>query len=105
MSKAIYWQKGECIDFMNSTDAKIEANSIVELGSRCGVAGDDILPGATGAVFVEGVFIVPTGGSAFELGADVFFDGSVAVTEGTAKLGWCVEPATAEQTEVKVKLG
>ena len=36
MSKAEYWQRGEAIDFVNSTDAKIEANQIVTFGNRVG---------------------------------------------------------------------
>lgn len=106
MAKATYWQKGDSIDFLNSTDAKIEANSVVALGTRCGIAGEDILPGETGSVFVEGVFIVPSGGTAFAIGADVFFDtdAGTAATSGT-KLGWCIEAVTADQTQVKVKLG
>lgn len=105
MAKATYWQKGASIDFLNATDAVIEAGTIVTLGKHAGVAGDDILPGHMGAVFVEGVFIVPTGGVAFTLGADVYFDGGKAETTGTAKLGWAIEAVGSDASEVKVKLG
>lgn len=103
--KAIYWQKGASIDFVNGTDAVIEAGTIVTLGKHAGVAGDDILPGKVGAVFVEGVFSIPTGGVAFDLGADVFIASDKAATTGTAKLGWAIEAVGTTATEVKVKLG
>ena len=39
MSKAEYWQRGETLDFVNSTGKVIEANTIIVLGQRMGVAG------------------------------------------------------------------
>ena len=59
MSKAEYWQRGEAIDFVNSTDAKIEANQIVTFGNRVGVAGTPIEVGETGSLHVFGVFEMP----------------------------------------------
>ena len=49
MGKATYWQRGETIDFKNETGAKIEANTIITLGSRVGIAGTDINPGEVGS--------------------------------------------------------
>ena len=37
MSKAAYWQRGEAIDFTNTTGEKIEANEIVTVGALIGV--------------------------------------------------------------------
>ena len=54
--KGIYWQKGETLDYVNNTDKKIENGDVVKLGKRIGVAGDDIPPGATGALHVTGVY-------------------------------------------------
>ena len=38
MGKAAYWQRGEAIDFKNETGSKIEANTVITLGSRIGIA-------------------------------------------------------------------
>lgn len=54
--KGTYWQKGEALDYVNGTEEKIEHGDVVKLGKRIGVAGDNILPGATGVVHVTGVF-------------------------------------------------
>ena len=39
MSKAEYWQRGESIDYKNTGSSAIEANSVIVLGKRVGVAG------------------------------------------------------------------
>lgn len=54
--KGTYWQKGEALDYLNSTDAKIEHGDVVTFGKRIGVAGDNILPGETGTLHVAGVY-------------------------------------------------
>ena len=55
MSKASYWQRGESLDYKNSGVAAIEANTVVELPGRIGIAGTDIAPGAVGDLHVCGV--------------------------------------------------
>lgn len=37
--KAAYWQRGEALDYKNTGTEKIEANTVIVLGSRIGVAG------------------------------------------------------------------
>ena len=59
MASASFWQRGEAIDYTNSGDTKIDANTIIAYGSRVGVAGCDIAPGATGSLHMTGVFEVP----------------------------------------------
>lgn len=54
--KAAYWQRGESLDYVNSTTTKIEAGDVIMLGNRIGVAGTDIEPGALGSVHVTGVY-------------------------------------------------
>ena len=56
MSKAEYWQRGESIDYKNTGSSAIEANSVIVLGKRVGVAGMTIQPGETGSLHVKGVF-------------------------------------------------
>lgn len=48
MAKAEYWQKGSAIDYTNATATRIEANEIVPLTTRIGIAGMPIEAGATG---------------------------------------------------------
>ena len=90
--KAEYYQKGITIDYKNTSGATIAANTIVALGTtRCGVAGTDIPNNSVGAVFVEGVWIVPSTGT-IALGAAVYYDTSAEKATATATsnvpLGW-----------------
>lgn len=104
--RAEFYQKGNSIDYKNTSGATIAANAIVALGTtRCGVAGTDIPNNSVGAVFVEGVWIVPSTGT-IGLGAAVYYDASAEKATATATsnvpLGWAV--AAAENDTVKVKL-
>ena len=53
MSKAEYWQRGESIDYKNTGSSAIEANSVIVLGKRVGVAGMTIQPGETGLSLIH----------------------------------------------------
>lgn len=104
--RAEFYQKGVSIDYKNTSGATIAANTIVALGTtRCGVAGTDIPNNSVGAVFVEGVWIVPSTGT-IALGAAVYYDTSAEKATATATsnvpLGWAV--AAAENDTVKIKL-
>nr|DAG64987.1 MAG TPA: protein of unknown function DUF2190 [Caudoviricetes sp.] len=104
--KAEFYQKGVSIDYKNTSGATIAANTVVALGTtRCGVAGTDIPNNSVGAVFVEGVWIVPSTGT-IALGAAVYYDASAEKATATATsnvpLGWAV--AAAENDTVKIKL-
>lgn len=110
MSKAAYWQRGESLDYKNTGTEKIEANSIIVLGSRIGVAGMDIAPGATepGSLHVVGVFSFPKAGEAIEAGAEVFYseaDGNITATaSGNIRAGFAVESAEASADKILVKI-
>ena len=39
MSKASYWQRGETLDYKNTGATTIEANTVIELTGRVGIAG------------------------------------------------------------------
>lgn len=104
--RAEFYQKGISVDYKNTSGATIAANTIVALGTtRCGVAGTDIPNNSVGAVFVEGVWIVPSTGT-IALGAAVYYDASAEKATATATsnvpLGWAV--AAAENDTVKIKL-
>ena len=110
--KANYWEKGNSIDYKNTTDAKIEAGTVVSLGSRVAIAGADILPGEIGALVTEGVFTFEktTASSVITLGAAVYFDGTGATTSASTNdtantpIGWAIKASTATDTLVYVKL-
>ncbi|MCD8204506.1 MAG: DUF2190 family protein [Coprobacillus sp.] len=114
MSKASFWQRGEAIDYVNTTDDVIEAGEVIMIGSHAGVAGMDIAPGETGSLMVEGVYAFPKGSDEIEAGADISWDGSEASAassgdgdEGgssSSAIGYAVEAAAASDTTVKVKL-
>lgn len=107
MAKASYWQRGESLDYKNGTDAIIEANSIVSLGTRIGVIGTTINPGETGSLHVCGVYEIPKAADTeITLGAAVYFDGTVITTtaDGNTPAGYAVAAAAAADTAVLVKL-
>ena len=125
--EAKYIQRGEAIDFTNSSEAKINAGDVVVFGTKIGVAGDDIAVGATGTLHMEGVFELPKdygdSGKALTAGQGVYWDAehscmkaAVAqvvgtgadagkvTTEASAVNGYVVKAAlTADQT-VLVKI-
>ena len=78
MATAEFVQNGAALDYVNSGDTKIAAGTVVVFGDRIGVAGTDIEAGATGSVFVEGVFELPKdygdSGKALTLGQSVYWD-------------------------------
>lgn len=107
MAKAIYWQRGETLDYINRGDTKIEANTIVALKAMIGVAGTDIAVGETGSLHISGVYEMPkTSENAIEQGTPVFWDGSgITETEsGNTPAGYVAVPAADDDTSIHVKL-
>lgn len=107
MSKAAYWQRGESLDFANNTQAVIEANTIISLGTRIGVAGTSINPGEKGSLHVTGVYeIEKTGTNEIAMGAAVYFDGTgiTDAADGNTPAGYAAAAATADATVILVKL-
>ena len=93
MSKAAYWQRGESLDYPNTGDTVIEANTIVSLGTRIGIIGTDINPGEKGSVHVTGVYeIEKTVDGAIEMGAAVYFDGTgITTATGGTPAGYAAQ--------------
>lgn len=107
MAKAKYWHKGNSIDYVNNTDAIIEANTVVVIGSHIGMAGTDIAPGETGSLVMEGVWKIPKGDVEIEAGDAVYFNaasGMITKTNSDVPAGYAVEAAAASAAEVLVKL-
>ena len=106
MSKATYWQRGESLDYKNSGSVVIEANSVIDLGTRIGIAGTDINPNETGSVHVTGVYeFEKTGTGAIDMGAAVYFDGTGITTASSGTpAGYAAAAAEASAAVVLVKL-
>ena len=56
---AAYIQKGEAIDYVNSTEETIPAGTVIIFGKRIGIAGGEIPAGGLGALHMTGVFEIP----------------------------------------------
>ncbi|MFQ8681966.1 DUF2190 family protein [Enterocloster sp.] len=107
--KAVYVQRGEALDYANTTGKDIGAGDVVVFGKRIGIAGMPIPAGGLGTIHMTGVFRVPKKASeAIEAGADVYYteDGfsaaaAVGVSDmeesqvGTAKAGEATVAAEA----------
>ena len=105
MSKATYWQRGESLDYVNSGDTVIEANTIVALGTRIGVVGTDINPKERGSIHVTGVYEIAKTGGAISMGAAVYFDGTGITTSSSGTpAGYAAADAAADDAVVLVKL-
>ena len=115
MATAEFWQRGESLDYTNSTDAVIPNNTILQIGSRLGVTGTVIEPGKVGSLHVGGVWeIAKTGSAAITMGQTVYFDGTGitdaandgATTNPTAyvEAGYAAADAAADAATILVKL-
>ena len=123
MAKAAYWERGEAIDYTNSGETTIEANTIVLYGSRLGIAGCDIAPGETGSLHVSGIFELPKdygdSGKALTAGQEVYWDNTnscikaaiaqvvaegLVTTEASAVHGFAVAAAGTTEKTCLVKI-
>lgn len=103
---AVYCQKGDAIDYKNSTEEMIAANTVVIIGKRMGVAGGDILPGEIGTLHMTGVFEIPKKASvALAAGDLVVFTDADGIDKATSDvMGYAVEAAASEAATARVKL-
>ena len=114
MATAMYYQRGESLDYANSTSSKIAANTVIELKDRIGVVGCDINPGETGSLHMTGVFEMDKTGSAkIDMGQKVYFDGTGITDDADdggspatayTPAGYAVAEAAAAATKILVKL-
>ena len=109
---AQYLQRGEALDYKNSTTKVIPAGAIITIGSRLGVTGTEIAPGQIGSLHMGGVWTIKkTGTAAIEMGQTVYFDGTgITDTKGgfgdsaPVEAGYAAAPASAEDSTILVKL-
>ena len=107
--KAIYWQKGDAIDFVNATENTIPANTLVALGTHVGAAGTDIPAGGTGTLLVSGVWkLAKKADEAIAAGADVYFSAADDAVTATATeniaCGYAIASAATGDGTVLVRL-
>lgn len=101
--KAIYYQRGETLDYFPTENVKNGA--VVDLGTRIGVAAAPILAGEQGAVHVVGVFaMAKANGEAITQGAAVYYDAEADAITTTAEATITVEgEGEEEDTTTTVK--
>lgn len=107
--KATFWQRGEALDYKNTTSSVIEANTVVAGGNIVGVVGTDINPGETGSLHVAGVFeMTKSASDDIAFGDLVYFNetsGEITKTAaGNVQAGYAASEAGATTTTVLVKL-
>lgn len=107
--KATYWNRGESIDYVNSTSNVIEAGDIVVIDKKIGVAGTSINPNELGSLHVMGVWEVNKKASeAIDVGKPVYYSATdgITATEGTnPSAGWCIKSAKASDKTILIKIG
>lgn len=103
---AAYIQRGETLDYKNSTDAVIPAGTVILFGGRVGVAGGEIPAGGVGALHVVGVFEIPKkAGVALAMGDAVTYTEEEGIDKAAAMaVGYAAADAAAEQATAVVKL-
>lgn len=104
--KAVYWQRGESLDYVNSGDSVIEANTIIDLGTRIAVAGTSINPGEKGSINVTGVYRMNKKDEAeISFGTAVYFEeNGITATSGNTPAGYAAEQSAAGAETILVKL-
>lgn len=103
---AVYWQKGDSLDYTNKTDQTIPAGTVLVFGKRMGVAGTEIPAGETGSIHVTGVFEIPKkSGVALVMGDPVTFTDENGIDKASSDpMGYAVRDAAAQDAAVLVKL-
>ena len=102
---AVYVQKGESIDYR--PNAAVAAGDVVIQGGLAGIAKLDIPAGALGSLAMTGVFAVTKGNTAFNAGANVYWNATNHVATATTTdtlIGKAVEAAVSGDAAVKVLL-
>ena len=104
---ATYVQRGEAIDYVNSTEEIIPANTVVLFGKHIGVAGGDIAPGETGTLHMIGVFeIAKKSGTTLAAGDNIVFAEGTGIDKATTDvMGYAVKAAESGDATATVRIG
>lgn len=101
-------QKGEVIDFKNTTDAVINYGDVIPIGKHVGVAAESISANAIGSVRLAGVFEMPVASSVtIAVGDDLYYDATNKVatnvaTETKAVIGYAVSASADGVVDCKL---
>lgn len=82
-----YVQRGENLDYTNSTDADIPANTLLFIGVIAALAAATIPAGETGAAVTMGVYEFDKDTNAIDAGAAVYYDTENDVLTASADNG------------------
>lgn len=114
--KATYCQRGEALDYKNTTNETIPANTVIAIASRIGVTGGTIDPGQTGTLHVCGIFEIKKAEKAEIALGDLLYYSEAGITtktdnglSGEEKMayvpaGYAVQMSAAANETVTVKL-
>lgn len=120
---AEYVQRGETLDYKNTTTKPIPCDTIIAIGGRVGVTGGETKPGELGSLHMVGVFRVKKSAEEeIAQGQDLVFDGTGAAPASDAAtaaegdeetstpvttsipMGYAAAPSEASDPYVLVKL-
>ena len=109
MAKAVFYQKGNILDYLNSSESLIGAGDVVAMGTtKIAVAADNIFPGKTGGLVSNGVFILPkASGVTVNMGDPVYFNlsnGNITNTSTDVPAGIAIAAAGSSDTNVYVDI-
>lgn len=109
MAKAVYYMKGDSIDFTNTNAEAIGYHDVLVLGSIIGVAEEEIENGQVGSVAIAGTFQLPTDAVDITVGMPVYWDATAekAVKENSGTLilaGVAVAPTASGLVPVKLNV-
>lgn len=105
--KAEYLQKGESLDYINTTTKKIEAGDALIVGNRIGIAGTDIDSGQLGSIHVSGVYgFTKKDKAELTIGMEVYLseDGITTTAEGNTRAGFVAATSATTNNNVYVKI-
>lgn len=105
--KVTYYQRGETLDYTPAEN--VAPGSVVDLGTRIGVAAAGIAAGCSGALQMVGVFaMTKTNTEKITMGAAVYYDADTdvitATADGNTPAGYAAADADTTATSVLVKL-
>lgn len=112
-----YVEKGDTLDYANSSGSTIVANTPVVVGQQMGIVAEDIPDGETGVLLMSGVFNVPKVDAAviaqgesvnWDASASEFDDNAAVAASGDVS-GCCVAweakgATTGEDIAVKINV-
>lgn len=89
-----YVEDGHTMDWTNTSDKTVASGDLVVVGTLCGVAAGDIVPGADGVLLTTGVFTLPKVEVEVTAGAALFISADGILTTASTTAGEGEEPAT-----------